>query len=319
MLFEVGDHCSNILEAWFRGVPSILDTGRACYDADKALHPDQKKQLLKALPFSKSTFSKYVGIGATAWLYDPKVQNQLPPKFSVIYLLSLLKKHDFDSFLDEGLLSPRLKRTDVERWTKRRSVAPSPPEGAVRLSSVFYAAFQPTRQLANGEHEEFSALAEAMANKFGMRVVYPVDKPNTEWDRAVAYVRREVKRIVRLEIEKRFKKYGAATFRRNPTLRKYAGLYSDEVEIAPDADLERLEEVLSVFGREEEIHSLWELASGMFDTASLTAPPQWMKHCDDPPPKSALNDDLAESAEQLRSSQRQTISDKFREGCRHFK
>lgn len=317
MLFDVGDHRSNILEAWFRGVPSILDTGRACCQADKALNPVQKKQLLKSLPFSKSTFSKYVGIGATTWLYDPEVQNQLPPKFSVIYLLSQLEKDDFNSFSDEGLLSPRLKRTDVERWTKRRSAAPS--LGALRLSSVFYAAFQPTRQLANGEHEEFSAAAEAMANKFGMRVVYPIDKPNTEWDRAVAYVRGEVKKIVRLEIEKRFKKYGAATFKRNPTLRKYAGLYSDKVEIAPDADLERLAEVLSVFGREEEIHSLWQLATGMFDTESPIASPQWMKNCGGSPPRPASSDDLADIVKQLRSSHRETISDRFRERCGHFK
>ncbi len=320
MLFEIGNHCSNILEAWFRGVPSILDTGRACWDADNALGPSKKKLLLKELPFSKSTFSKYVGIGATEWLHDAKVQNVLPPKFSVIYLLSNLKKDEFDLLADEGLLTPRLKRTDLERWIKNRSAAPSPPKGEVRLPSQFYAAFQPTRQLANCEHENFSALAEALGDKFGMRLVYPRDKPNLEWDRAVAYVRAEVKKIVRLELEKRFKKYGGATFKKKPTLRKYAGLYSDEVEIAADADLDRLTEVLSVFGREEEIHSLWQLACETFDTDSPILTPQWMKHLDDkPPPKSALMEDLAEAAEHLRQFGRDMTFDKLREKSRDFK
>lgn len=128
MLFRVGDHRSNILNAWHKGTDPLLDTGMACFTADSELDPAERRTLVQNLPFNASTFSKFVSIGADKRLYEPAIRDELPPKFTALYLLSQLTEQEFKALVEERLLTCRLRRGDLERWKKeRQGPIPTPP------------------------------------------------------------------------------------------------------------------------------------------------------------------------------------------------
>jgi hypothetical protein len=123
MLFEIGDHFAAIRAAWRSTTSSIYEVAKACRAAEEGLTVDQKRELLKQLPFSAATFSKYLSIAYDENLADPEMRSQLPPLFSVLYLLSTFKKAELDAFRQEVGLRPDLKSQKVETWLKKHRAA----------------------------------------------------------------------------------------------------------------------------------------------------------------------------------------------------
>jgi hypothetical protein len=84
-------------------------------------------------------------------------------------------------------------------------------------------------------------------------------------------------------------------FIRKPGLEKYAGFYPDEVEIGPDADEDRIREVLEFFGCESEFDRIREAAYKKYPVDDSFEGPKWMDDvAGKPPPPAALAADIEE-------------------------
>jgi hypothetical protein len=234
------------------------------------------------LPFNASTFYKYAKIGADNRLIDPRRRHLWPAKMPPMYELHRMTDEELQAFEGDGLWTAGLRRVDVIRWKANRS--------GPRLSGAFYAALRPKRSLAQTEMDKIDASLAALAELFELYVVYPEGKPgNDNWEKAISHMRRKTKQIVTEHI-KQLKKNGRRIFR--PELRKYAGFHVDEVTIEHDADEERILEVLTTIGREDEFDGIRMAA---FDEYPIEGPdgPEWMvKLADKQPPEAALAADF---------------------------
>jgi hypothetical protein len=162
--------------------------------------------------------------------------------------------------------------------------------------------------------EKVDAALAALAELFEMDVVYPEDKPgNDNWGKAISHMRRKAKQIVTEHIRRRKK---CRTFRTG--LRKYAGFLVDEVTIEHDADEERILEVLTTIGREDEFEAI---RSAAFDKYPVEGPagPEWMTMvADRPPPEAASAWDFEELRQQWEEAKPKPIG-KMKDRFKGFK
>jgi hypothetical protein len=236
------------------------------------------------LPFNATTFYQYAKIGADHRLMNPERRHLWPAKMRPMYELHRMTDDEFQAFEAAGLWTAGLRRVDVIRWKANRSG----PE----LSGAFYAALRPKRSLADTEMSRIDSALSDLAGLFELDVVHPKSKlENDNWGKAISHMRRKAKQIV-AEHVKQLKKNGWRAFR--PELRKCAGFYADEVAIEHDADEERILEVLTTIGREDEFDGIKRAA---FDEYPVDGPdaPEWLATvADKPPPQTALAADIEE-------------------------
>ncbi|MGR4932819.1 hypothetical protein ACIPUD_39650 [Bradyrhizobium sp. CAR08] len=194
--FVVANHRSAIFAVYKDGLGPILATAAACLAAETQLNPFQKGALLKDLPFRRASFSKYVSIGHDSRLNDSTVREKLPPKFSVLYLLSGLSSEEFDALQQQGLLTCGLRRSVLEQWIKVRRQPKIGKPKVSKLARAYAAAFKPLVLLPLDREEEFRGRLETLGAEFGMQVVFPADKYMTDWDQALEYIREECRKAV---------------------------------------------------------------------------------------------------------------------------
>lgn len=127
-----------ICRSWTKSTEGVLETASICAMAQKALPADELDALRSRLPFDSSTFSKLAKVGRDDRFRSPEVKRLLPSKFSVAYELSKLSDGNFQKLIDEGKLTPELKRADLKTLLpprpssggKRRQAASGSTEGA---------------------------------------------------------------------------------------------------------------------------------------------------------------------------------------------
>jgi hypothetical protein len=160
---------------------------------------------------------------------------------------------------------------------------------------------KPRRQLTCSEQTKIDAGLKTLAESFEMEVVYPEMKARSgAWKKAEGEIRRKAKKIVAEHLKRRKKELGPQAFKSRPELRKHAGFLADEVKIEPDADDERILEVLSCIGREDEFERIRDAAFRKFPVDPPT--PEWMDAvADKPPSAAALAEEMEEAAEQWRA------------------
>jgi hypothetical protein len=290
----VGDHLERIDECWKKPTTgSIVEISKACCKANNELNSNSKKQLVAALPFDMSSFCKYAQIGADARLTTPDKRDLLPGKMLTMYELHQLTDDEFHAFEAEGLLTPGLRRADVTKWRIKWRGEPQKTTLPPKLPSIFYAALKPKRLLANTEMSKIGDDLAALAERFEMDVVYPETKPDGNWEKAQAQIRRKAKKIVDDYFRPRRKKIGRNLFAGRPHLQKYAGFAVDDVEIEPDADEERILDVLRAIDREDEFEPIRNAAYKEYDLDATHEAPEWMEAvADKPPPTAALAEDM---------------------------
>jgi hypothetical protein len=131
-LFSVANYASEIQGEWRRGVQAIMEVARLCAEASARLTAAQKSELMAHLPFRRATFSKLAQIGADAHLYVPEIQRLLPPHYTTIYAIALLKDEELKQAIAEKVLHPDLKRDELQRWhralPRKVGLLPSSPE-----------------------------------------------------------------------------------------------------------------------------------------------------------------------------------------------
>jgi len=249
-MFRWSDHRGNIVSAWNKGTDPILDTGAACFAAAAELDVLEKKALIKSLPFGESAFSKFVSIGATKRLYDAAVRDRLPPKFTVIYMLSQLSEQEFTALSEEPLFSRQLKRSQLETWKKERLDPTIARPKLPSLPNTVYAAVCPASSLAAIDEQGFRQRLSALAQEFDMKVLYPSTAYRSPRDLALDYMRTEAVKVVDHVLKqrkRRLQNYGGkapAFLKRNP------GFSLGDINIGPHADLDRIKSILKKVGYE---------------------------------------------------------------------
>jgi hypothetical protein len=309
----VDDHAEAINSCWRRSGETINEVSIACYQANVELDLKAKKQLMKKLLFSAAQFCKFAKIGGDSRLTDPKRQASLPLKMSARYELHQFSDEEFQAFETEGRLTQRLRRADIIGWLRARRGETPKQKARPRLSSSFLVALKPRRQLASTEESSIYEALKALAEKHEMEVVHPEVKPRGGGrDKALAQIRRDVRKLVATEIKSRRTKLGSHAFQSKPELQKHAGFYSDEITIEPNADVDRIREVLSMLDLDDKFESIRDAAYEKYPNDGPEAP-QWMEDvADKPPPREALEADMEVVREQLRGMKDNNTPEKGR-------
>ncbi|UPK35470.1 hypothetical protein IVB18_47285 [Bradyrhizobium sp. 186] len=296
----VDEHVEAINACWLKHGDVDNEVANACHRANIALDAPAKKLLMKRLLFSAPKFSKYASIGGDARLLDPKRAHKIPQSPSIKYELSQLEDDEFDEFEAEGRLEPTAKRKEIIDWRRKKRGEPPPSATPVALPGRFYAALKPKRQLAASEEDKIQSVLMELAKSHEIEVVYPEMKLRTgAYGKALAHMRREARKRVAAVIKRKKKTQGPHAFAREPALRRYAGFYADELAIYSDADEDRLLEVLSALGIEDEFPGIREEAYDKYRADEPYEMPDWVKAVENRPPSA---EGLAADAEQVREA-----------------
>ena len=129
---SVANYVRDINGNWQRGVDAFMNIARLCAEANARLTIAQKMELIQALPFGDTAFSKFVQIGTDTRLHAPDIQRLLPPHYTTIYAVTLLTDQELSLAIAENVIHPDMQRAQLERWRKSHCekvvVAPIPIE-----------------------------------------------------------------------------------------------------------------------------------------------------------------------------------------------
>lgn len=307
---SVESFAARIRRNWQKLTESILEVASVCAEASGTLSPAEKKQLLESLPFSPATFSKLVQIGHDQRLHSDEVRGLLPPNYSIIYSIGRLDGLDFHDALTQGVISPTLKRADLEKWRHKITNKEEKERRVPPLPDAYFAALLLKSDLSEAQRTKLCDSLEALKSEFCVEVVYAEDRYIKAMGRWHERVRKamvaQIRRRVRETTKDRKRKHGSA-FANNPTLRKYAGLSWDEVELDNNATQEEMRFVLNSIGCDDEFDELWALAEAKIPLPKL---PNGYTEC------RSASDGLEEAEEALlRLKHKRHSRDKF-EGIR---
>jgi capsule polysaccharide modification protein KpsS len=88
----------------------FMQIGRLCAEANTHLTTAQKRQLIEALPFGDTAFSKFAQIGADIRLYAPHIQRLLPVHYTTTYAVTLLTDEELKQAIADNVLHPDMTR-----------------------------------------------------------------------------------------------------------------------------------------------------------------------------------------------------------------
>jgi hypothetical protein len=117
---------SKIGALWHRSIESIWELAAACAEAAKQLSPDQKKKLVKKLPFDESTFSKLVQTGKDQRILENL--KRLPASMSTLYEITFLSDKQLQLGIETGIIDADATREDIKDF--RAGGKPAPKAGA---------------------------------------------------------------------------------------------------------------------------------------------------------------------------------------------
>ena len=143
---SVADFVAAIQINWQRGVDAFMSIARLCAEASARLTALQKSELIQALPFGETAFSKFVQIGTDTRLYAPDIQRLLPPHYTTTYAVTLLTDQELKQAIAEKVLHPDMKRNQLQRWLNRhRAPRIAGAKEAASNSAVASAPIAPTQ------------------------------------------------------------------------------------------------------------------------------------------------------------------------------
>ena len=116
----------------------MLETARFCAEVEKKLRPEEKSKLFKDLDFNKATFSKLAKIRSQPRLQTEAVKSLLPPNYTIVYEVAKLPESDLQVAIKEGIISPKMLRSDLDAWIEKRmgKVPTSDSEHAKIIATV---------------------------------------------------------------------------------------------------------------------------------------------------------------------------------------
>jgi hypothetical protein len=120
--FSVQGYSYAIIRDWKRLADASTQIARQCADAAERLTTAEKAELIATLPFEEATFSKFVRIWNDSRLRKPEVQRLLPPHYTTIYEITLLKDVELDRAIAEKIIVPDMTRGALLKWRRSRSL-----------------------------------------------------------------------------------------------------------------------------------------------------------------------------------------------------
>ena len=112
------DFVLKINNEWRSGVPSILKVAQYCAEALAALDGIERRKFYDGLVFNRSTCQKLASIAANQALYEPIVQQHLPPHWTIIHKLAHCSHEEVLRAIQEGVLHSKCARNRLEAWLK---------------------------------------------------------------------------------------------------------------------------------------------------------------------------------------------------------
>jgi hypothetical protein len=299
--FTVPNHRAAIFAAYNGGLGPIMETATACLEAETQLDPAQKQALLKDLPFRPPSFSKYVRIGQDGRLHDPNIRNKLPPKFTVLYLLSQLSQDDFAAVVQDGILRCGLRRSELEQWIKVRREPKIGKPKVSKLPRAFAAALKPLSVLSLDKEleEEFRNRLKMLGAEFSMEVVFPTDKYMTDREHALQHIREEGRKVVDHFVSQKRQKLKSYSGETPSYLKKNPAAAFGDIWIDHSADIERVQSVLAHIGREKEFELIRAAA---FDVYGIPDESGEHSPAEDPPSAAETEGVVEQSGDKDESS-----------------
>jgi hypothetical protein len=264
---SVRTYADRIRTHWYRATASIMEVARLCAEANKRLSPAGKKELVNVLPFSGPTFSKLAQIGDDRRLQSSRVQKLLPPSYSIIYSVGQLEDDELQSAIRDGIISPTLKRSDLDEWLEEKNYRTKPIQPPkLNLPNVFYAAIRLTDEPSSEQIERLDGMLDRIRLEFNAEIIRPRDRyaeAMSGWMTRIAKnIRNQARRIVRDTKRRALSRVATKTHRKTSKQdrAKAWGFTWDETFIDDDADEQRIREVLDCIGRGDEFDKLHEQA-----------------------------------------------------------
>ncbi len=281
----VASYAEAIKANWRRSVDGIICAAHKCAQAGVKLDERQKKTLLRMLPFKEATFSKLVKIGKHPRFKTKEIRDLLPPNYTIMYDIALLTPEQFDIALQRGLICPTVNRSDLELFRKGQNGLfdeDDPPKDE-KIATIYVSGNYGTSKKA-----KLKAELEVLKGRFRCEVRWRVDP----LERAETIHSRKYNRFVAQE--------GRRVVREILGLPQYKGKgkpAADYIEIAADADPDRVSEVLEYLGAEDQLDAILKRALHLIDLEPLEA--KFGKHR--PPSKEERAADSEEAQETLKT------------------
>lgn len=115
-LTERQKYAARIQQTMSRTVEAILDTGKILCEAKAKLkHGEWTLMIENDLPFTARTIQRLMAITHDPRLSNPTHVSLLPPSWGTLYQLSQLHDDEFERGIQEGLIRPDMKRSEVKR------------------------------------------------------------------------------------------------------------------------------------------------------------------------------------------------------------
>ena len=147
---EVTNYIDHIGASWRRGVQGLMEVARLCAEANARLKAAQKSELIACLPFRQATFSKFAQIGADTRLNAAEIQRLLPPCYTTVYAVTLLKDEELSLAIAEKVLHPDMNRSQLQRWRKSREFRHLPSTKEAATGSTTGMPISPTHAVESG-------------------------------------------------------------------------------------------------------------------------------------------------------------------------
>jgi hypothetical protein len=147
---EVTNYIDHIGASWRRGVQGLMEVALLCAEANARLKAAQKSELIARLPFRQATFSKFAQIGADTRLNAAEIQRLLPPCYTTMYEVTLLKDEELSLAIAEKVLHPDMNRSQLQRWRKSRELRHLPSAKDAATGSTTGMPITPTHAVESG-------------------------------------------------------------------------------------------------------------------------------------------------------------------------
>lgn len=110
---------TKINATWQRSTESLLETARLIREARGDLPVGKYKEMQKYLDMGEADVSKLYSIGCCEVFYKKQNMPKLPPKYSVLYLLSLIPAEALQKLFDKGDIHLNMTRKCADELKKK--------------------------------------------------------------------------------------------------------------------------------------------------------------------------------------------------------
>ena len=161
--------------SWQKTTRHILETAELCEAAYRRYASHGLSVVLRSAQMSKPTFMKLAVIGRDQRL--PRIQELLPPGFSIIYAVSQLSDEALNEAVKAGVIHPHARRAEIEALRKqggsknKGSAADEPPAAVKEITAGGRYEFIVPKNIGAGACAQMRQILHRLHTKFGVEMV----------------------------------------------------------------------------------------------------------------------------------------------------